>query len=163
MKAIHLSLTFLFLFGSAFLLHAQDHSALSVSKQTDASYYYAKTVDMDFDVTVQKVKASLKEQGFGVVSEINMQEKLKKGAGKDIPAYLILGACHPASAYKAMQMEERIGVMLPCNVIVRETSSGRVEVASINPEMTMKSIGNPKMEPLAEEISAKLQKAIDNL
>jgi uncharacterized protein (DUF302 family) len=163
MKAIQLTLSVLFLFGASIILNAQDHSALSMSKQTEASYYYARTVDMDFDATVQKVKASLKEQGFGIVSEINMQEKLKKGTGKDVGPYLILGACHPPSAYEAMQMEERIGVMLPCNVIVRKTSSGKVEVASINPEMTMKSIGNPKMEPLANEITVKLQKAINNL
>ena len=142
---------------------AQDKSALKADSQTEISYYYSVMSETDFETTVEQVKASLKEQGFGIVSEINMQAKLKKGAGKDIPKYLILGACSPPGAYQALQIEEHIGVMLPCNVIVRETKTGEIEVAAINPEKTMKSIGNPKMEPLAEEISAKLQKALNNL
>lgn len=161
--------TFIYLFLFLLLLSvssvtlAQDNSALTADRQSEASYYYGKIVDTDFETTVEQMKASLKEQGFGIVSEIDMQAKLKKGTGNDIPKYLILGACSPPGAYQALQIEEHIGVMLPCNVIVRETKSGEIEVAAINPEKTMKSIGNPKMEPLAEEISSKLQKAINNL
>ena len=126
-------------------------------------YFNSVMVKTDFETTISDVKAALKEQEFGIVSEIDMQAKLKKGTGKDIPKYVILGACNPPGAYKALQIEKQIGVMLPCNVIVRETESGAVEVAAINPMVTMKSIGNPDMEPLAKEISDKLQKALKNL
>ena len=105
----------------------------------------------------------MKKQGFGVVSEINMQEKLKKGANKDIPKYVILGACNPEGAYKALQVEKNIGVILPCNVIVRETETGDVVVAAVNPLVTMKATGEEDLKPLAEEISDKLKKVINSL
>jgi uncharacterized protein (DUF302 family) len=162
-KSIYLLLISIILLCSNSVAIAQDKSALNADRQTELSYYYAIISESDFETTVGEVKASLKEQGFGIVSEINMQAKLKKGTGKDIPKYLILGACSPPGAYQALQIEEHIGVMLPCNVIVRETKTGEIEVAAINPEKTMKSIGNPEMEPLAEEISAKLQRALNNL
>lgn len=162
-KSIYLLLISVILLCSNSIAIAQDKSALNADRQTELSYYYAIISESDFETTVGEVKASLKEQGFGIVSEINMQAKLKKGTGKDIPKYLILGACSPPGAYQALQIEEHIGVMLPCNVIVRETKTGEIEVAAINPEKTMKSIGNPEMEPLAEEISAKLQRALNNL
>lgn len=143
--------------------HAQDISASSVTDQIEGKYYTAVIVDTDFETTIENVKIALKEQGFGVVSEINMQEKLKKGTGNDVPNYTILGACNPNGAYQALQIEEQIGVMLPCNVIVRETSNGKVEVAAINPERTMQSIGNPEMIPLAREISDKLKLVLEAL
>lgn len=146
---------------SAFVIiaqaHAQDKSASMVTEQIEGKYYSAVVVDTDFETTIENIKSALKEQGFGVVSEINMQEKLKKGTGNDVPKYTILGACNPNGAYQALQIEDHIGVMLPCNVIVRETSDGQVEVAAINPERTMQSIGNPDMIPLAREISDKLK------
>lgn len=145
---------------SATGLNAQDDAALKRSQETEMSYYIARTSAYDFETTVERVKIALKDQGFGIVSEINMQEKLKQGTGKEISPYLILGACSPPGAYEALQIEEHIGVMLPCNVIVRETKTGEIEVAAINPQKTMKSLGNPAMEPLAEEISQKLHKAL---
>ncbi|MCB2208667.1 MAG: DUF302 domain-containing protein [Bacteroidetes bacterium] len=129
----------------------------------EGKYYTAVIVDTDFETTIENVKSALKDQGFGIVSEINMQEKLKKGTGNDVPKYTILGACNPNGAYQALQIEEQIGVMLPCNLIVRETSDGKVEVAAINPERTMQSIGNPDMIPLAREISDKLKLALEAL
>jgi uncharacterized protein (DUF302 family) len=126
------------------------------------SYYSSATVKADFDATIEKVKATLKEQGFNVVSEINMQEKLKKGANKDIPRYMILGACNPEGAFQAVQLEPNIGVMLPCNVIVRETGKGEIVIAAVNPMVTMKSAGNDDLKPLAEEISARLTKVINS-
>ncbi len=144
-------------------LYAQDKSAMKVSEQMEGKYYTAIVVDTDFETTIENVKVALKEQGFGVVSEINMQEKLKKGTGNDVPKYTILGACNPTGAYQALQIEDHIGVMLPCNVIVRETSTGKVEVAAINPQKTMQSIGNPDMIPLAQEISEKLMKVLKSL
>lgn len=143
--------------------YAQDKSASMVSQQMEGKYYTAVIVDTDFETTIENVKSALKDQGFGIVSEINMQEKLKKGTGNDVPKYTILGACNPNGAYQALQIEEQIGVMLPCNLIVRETSDGKVEVAAINPERTMQSIGNPDMIPLAREISDKLKLALEAL
>ena len=158
MKTINIRLIFIAIaLVFAININAQDKSASMVSEQMEGKYYTAVIVDTDFETTIENVKISLKEQGFGVVSEINMQEKLKKGTGKDVPKYTILGACNPNGAYQALQMEDHIGVMLPCNVIVRELSTGKVEVAAINPQKTMQSIGNSDMIPLAREISEKLE------
>ena len=143
--------------------YTQDHSAIIASMENEGRYYNAVTMQGDFETAIEKVKSALKQEEFGIVSEIDMQAKLKKGTGKDIPRYTILGACNPPGAYRAMQIENRIGVMLPCNVIVRETEKGMIEVAAINPMVTMKSIGNPDMEPLAREISEKLLKALKSL
>ena len=143
--------------------NAQDTSAAMVTEQLEGKYYTAVVVTTDFETTIENVKNALKEQGFGVVSEINMQKKLKDGTGKDVPKYTILGACNPSGAYQALQLEDHIGVMLPCNVIVRETSTGKVEVAAINPQKTMQSIGNPDMIPLATEISDKLKNVLKAL
>jgi len=127
------------------------------------TFYTSVIVSTDFETTLENVKAELKKEGFGVVSEINMQEKLKNGANKDIPKYVILGACNPEGAYKALQVEENIGVILPCNVIVRETKEGGVVVAAVNPLVTMKATGEEDLKPLAEEISSKLKKVLNSL
>lgn len=127
------------------------------------SYYMNQMVDTDFETTIDKLKSALADEGFGIVSEINMQEKLKAGAGKDINKYVILGACNPHGAFRAVQIEERIGVMLPCNFIVRETDTGKVEVSAINPDQTIASIGKPEMKPLAEEIGSGMKKALNSI
>ena len=127
------------------------------------SFYMNKFVDTDFETTIDKLKSALANEGFGIVSEINMQEKLKTGAGKDINKYVILGACNPHGAYRAVQIEEHIGVMLPCNFIVRETDTGKVEVAAINPDQTIASIGKPEMKPLAEEIGSGMKNALNSM
>lgn len=162
-KQYNIFFIILFIFGLIQISFSQDRDAIIASLHKDNKYYTAVEVDTDFESTIEKVKAKLKEQGFGIVSEIDMQAKLKKGTGNDIPKYTILGACNPAGAYKAVQIEEHIGVMLPCNVVVRETKDGKIEVAAINPEKSMQSIGNPEMEPLAKEISDKLKKALASL
>ena len=164
MKTINIRLIFMAIaLVFATNINPQDKSAIMVSEQMEGKYYTAVIVDTDFETTIENVKIALKEQGFGVVSEINMQEKLKKGTGNDVPKYTILGACNPNGAYQALQLEDHIGVMLPCNVIVRELSTGKVEVAAINPQKTMQSIGNPDMIPLASEISEKLELALKAL
>lgn len=127
------------------------------------SFYYSRIVSSDFDTTILKAKELLKEEGFGIVSEINVQDKIKSGAGKDISKYVILGACNPYGAYQALQIEERIGVMLPCNVCVREMKDGAIEIIAINPEQTIMSIGKQEMEPLADEIGQGLRKVVDSL
>jgi len=162
MKTVKVILLLLSL-GLFIIVNAQDKSASMVAQQIEGKYYAAVLVQTDFETTIENVKTALKEQGFGVVSEINMQKKLKEGTGKDVPKYTILGACNPNGAYQALQMEDHIGVMLPCNVIVRETSTGAVEVAAINPQKTMQSIGNPDMIPLATEISNKLKMVLKAL
>ncbi|MFA5419678.1 MAG: DUF302 domain-containing protein [Bacteroidales bacterium] len=131
--------------------------------QDKNSYYFFKVMNTDFETTISRVKESLKEQGFGVVSEINMQQKLTQATGKEMDPYIILGACNPKGAYEALQIDARIGLMLPCNVIVRDLGNNRVEVAAINPVKTMSSLKNKKMNVLAEEIASKLQLVIANL
>ena len=127
------------------------------------SFYTSKLVETDFETTIEKLKSALAEEGFGIVSEINMQEKLKSGAGKEINKYMILGACNPQGAYQAVQIEAHIGVLLPCNFIVRETDNGRVEVSAVNPQQTIASIGKAEMKPLADEIGSGMQKAMNNI
>lgn len=127
------------------------------------SFYTSKLVETDFGTTLKNLKSALSDEGFGIVSEIDMQEKIKAGTGKEINKYIILGACNSHGAYQAVQIEAHIGVMLPCNFIVRETDKGQVEVAAINPEQTIASIGNPEMKPLANEIGAAMKKAMNNI
>jgi len=131
--------------------------------QDKNSYYFFKVMNTDFEATIVRVKESLKEQGFGVVSEINMQQKLTQATGKEMDPYIIIGACNPKGAYEALQIDAHIGLMLPCNVIVRDLGNNRVEVAAINPVKTMSSLKNKKMNVLAEEIASKLQLVIANL
>jgi uncharacterized protein (DUF302 family) len=122
-----------------------------------------KTVSADFEQTVQKVIDALKTEGFGVLSEINIDEKLKEKLGVDFRKYKILGACNPAYAYKALQLEDKIGVMLPCNVIIQETKDGSVEVSAVNPMSSMSGVNNPKLMDIAGEIQSKLRAVIDKL
>ena len=131
--------------------------------QDKKSYYFFKVMNTDFEATIVRVKESLKEQGFGVVSEINMQQKLTQATGKEMDPYIIIGACNPKGAYEALQIDAHIGLMLPCNVIVRDLGNNRVEVAAINPVKTMSSLKNKKMNVLATEIASKLQLVIANL
>ncbi len=133
------------------------------SKQNKDSYYFFKIVNIDFEAAVTRVKETLKEQGFGVVSEINMQQKITQATGKEMDAYVILGACNPHGAYEALQLDAHIGLLLPCNIIVRSLGNDRVEVAAINPEKTLENVKKPEMKKLAKEIGEKLQLAIANI
>jgi uncharacterized protein (DUF302 family) len=123
------------------------------------SYYIAKTVSGPFDAVVADVTAQLKTQGFGVLTDIDVQATLKAKLGADIPKYRILGACNPQFAHEALKIEERLGV-LPCNVIVRETSDQRIEVASIDPVAAMERTENPALKKTAEEVRRLLAQAI---
>jgi uncharacterized protein (DUF302 family) len=124
------------------------------------SYYIAKTVSGPFDAVVADVTAQLKTQGFGVLTDIDVQATLKAKLGADIPKYRILGACNPQFAHEALKIEERLGVLLPCNVIVRETSDQRIEVASIDPVAAMERTENPALKKTAEEVRRLLAQAI---
>jgi uncharacterized protein (DUF302 family) len=126
-------------------------------------YYISKKIDATFEQAIDEVKEALAIQGFGVISEINMQQKLKEKLNVDFRRYIILGACNPAYAYKALQDEDKIGTMLPCNVIVQELGKNEIEVAAIDPIASMMAIENPKLAKLAGEIKHKLERAIESL
>jgi uncharacterized protein (DUF302 family) len=126
-------------------------------------YYFSKTLKITFDEAVAKVTEELKKGGFGVLTEIDVKETLEKKLNVDFRKYKILGACNPPYAYKALQAENKIGLMLPCNVIVQELPGGKVEVAAIDPVASMAAIDNPKLRDLGEQVRAKLKAVIDNL
>jgi uncharacterized protein (DUF302 family) len=127
------------------------------------SYYFTKILTIPFEEGVQKVTDALKSEGFGIISEINIHEKFKEKLGVDFKKYRILGACSPAHAYKALQAEEKIGTMLPCNVLVIDQGNGKTEISAVNPIASMIAIQNPGLEPIATEITRKLKKVIDSL
>ena len=124
------------------------------------SYYFTKIVNVSFDEAVAKVTAELKVEGFGILTEIDVRETLKKKLNVDFRRYKILGACNPPSAYKELTAENKIGTMLPCNVIVQEFSDGQVEVTAIDPLASMQAVDNPTVKEIASEISNKLKKVI---
>lgn len=126
-------------------------------------YYIEKSIESDFDTAVEKTKASLKEQGFGVLSEIDIHEKLKEKLDVDFKKYKILGACNPPNAYKALQQEDKIGTMLPCNVIVQEKGEHTTEVAAVDPVASMMSVENDALKGIAEDIRSKLEAAVSAL
>lgn len=127
------------------------------------SYYHSTLLkDKDFDAAIEHVTSGLKDEGFGVLTTIDMKATLKKKLDEDIQPYTILGACNPPAAFKALQAEGNIGTMLPCNVIVKKVEHG-VEVAAVDPIASMQSIDNPDLGGIATEINDKLKKVISNL
>ena len=126
-------------------------------------YYFSKILDVPFDDVVSKVAQELKKEGFGILTDIDVKATLKKKLDVEFKKYRILGACNPSFAYQALQAEDKIGTMLPCNVIVQEVSDGRVEVAAIDPMASMQAIENPSLENIADQVQGKLKKAIDSL
>ncbi|MBU6487013.1 MAG: DUF302 domain-containing protein [Burkholderiales bacterium] len=127
------------------------------------SYYFAKTLTLPFDAAVQRVVDALKQEGFGVLTDIDVQSTLKAKIGVDFRRYRILGACNPAFAHRALEVEDKIGTMLPCNVIVQETADGRTEVAAVDPVASMQGIGNAQLAPIAEQVQAKLKSMVARL
>lgn len=127
------------------------------------SYAIQTTLSGDFADVCERTRQALAGQGFGVLNEIDLQATLKKKIDKDILPYLILGACHPASAYAAVQAEPMVGLMLPCNVIVRQLEGNQVEVAAIDPAAMMTPVGNPDLTPIGESVRDRLQAMIDTL
>ena len=126
-------------------------------------YYFSKTVTLSFDDAIEKVMAELKKEGFGVLTDIDVKQTLKKKLNVDFKKYRILGACNPPFAYKALQVEDKIGTMLPCNVIVQEIDEGQVEVAAIDPVASMQAVANPALKDVAEKVQEKLKKVIENI
>ncbi|MFN2219422.1 MAG: DUF302 domain-containing protein [Anaerolineae bacterium] len=127
------------------------------------SYYFSKTLDMPFDKAIAHVIEELKKEGFGVLTEIDVRATLQKKLGADFRHYRILGACNPPFAYEALKAEDKIGTMLPCNVIVQETPEGAVEVAAVDPVASMQAVDNPSLAGVALQVQAKLKSVVDNL
>lgn len=127
------------------------------------SYYFAKTLPGSFDDAVARTTAALKEEGFGVITSIDLRETFKRKLGVEFRPYTILGACNPNLAFEALKLEDKVGTMLPCNVIVQEVGSGQIEVAAIDPVASMQAIGNPELAKKAQAVRQKLQRAIDRL
>ncbi|HZK94314.1 MAG TPA: DUF302 domain-containing protein [Prolixibacteraceae bacterium] len=126
-------------------------------------YYISKKISTDFDQAVLLITESLKKEGFGILTEINLQEKLKEKLNVDFRKYKILGACNPAYAYKAIQQEDKIGTMLPCSVIVQELNNNEIEVAAVDPVASMMAIENSDLAGIAKKIKEKLERAIASL
>lgn len=126
------------------------------------SYYFSKIIDLDFDSAVNKVIDELKKEGFGILTDIDVKATLKKKLDVDFHNYRILGACNPPFAYKALQAEDKIGTMLPCNVIVQE-KDGKTEIAAIDPAVSMQAVDNPNLKEIAGEVQSKLRKVIESL
>jgi uncharacterized protein (DUF302 family) len=125
------------------------------------SYYFSKTIKASFEEAIDRATESLKKEGFGVLTEIRIHEKLKEKLGVDFNRYTILGACNPAFAYKALLAENKIGTMLPCNVIVQEIGNGEIEVAAVNPIESMKAIENPDLGAVAAQVTEMLKRVIE--
>ncbi|GGK18595.1 hypothetical protein GCM10007962_10950 [Yeosuana aromativorans] len=127
------------------------------------NYYFNKTVNGTFEEVIDKVTKGLKEEGFGILTEIDVTATLKKKLGVDFKKYIILGACNPPYAHKALQAEDKIGTMLPCNVIVQEIDKDIIEVAAVNPMASMQAVENEKLSDVAKDITAMLENVIEKL
>jgi len=127
------------------------------------SYYFSKTVNNDFDTAIEKVTEELKKEGFGILTQIDVKETLKKKIDVDFNKYRILGACNPHFAYEALKTEDKIGTMLPCNVIVQEHENGEVEVSAVDPVSSMMAVKNESLARVAAEVREKLGRVISNL
>jgi uncharacterized protein (DUF302 family) len=124
------------------------------------AYYIAKTCTASFENIVERVRAELAKEGFGVLTEIDVRATLKKKLDVDFQNYLILGACNPPFAYKALQAEDKIGTMLPCNVVVQQISDTQVEIAAVDPVASMQAVENASLQPIADEVRTKLAKVV---
>ena len=127
------------------------------------SYYFSKTIDADFDAAIARVTESLKREGFGILTEIDVKATLKKKLDVDFRNYKILGSCNAPFAHKALLAEDKIGLMLPCNVIVQETADGKTEVAGIDPLASMSAVANPDLEPIGLVVREKMRRVIEAL
>jgi uncharacterized protein (DUF302 family) len=133
---------------------------IPVSQGIQMQYYIAKTVSGDFGAIVERVIESLKAEGFGVLTEIDVKATMKKKLDIDFRNYRILGACNPPLAHQALTADDKIGTMLPCNVIVQDIGGGQIEVAAINPAISMEHVGNPTLQTIAESVTSKLRRVI---
>jgi uncharacterized protein (DUF302 family) len=127
------------------------------------SYYFGKTLTLDFEDAVRRTIEVLKTEGFGIITDIDVKDTLKKKINVDFRNYRILGACNPTLAYEALQLDDKVGTMLPCNVVVQDLGGGNVEIAAIDPVASMQAIENPELKDAAGKVQARLRKVIENL
>jgi uncharacterized protein (DUF302 family) len=127
------------------------------------SYYFSKTLAVPFEEAEAQVIEELKKEGFGVLTQIDVKETIKKKLNEDFRKYKILGACNPPFAYRALQAEDKIGLLMPCNVVVQEIADNKVEVAAIDVEVSMRTVNNPGLHEIGKEVRLKLKKVIDSL
>ncbi|MGA7374105.1 MAG: DUF302 domain-containing protein [Methyloceanibacter sp.] len=127
------------------------------------SYHFSKKLDVPFDQVVSRVTEVLKREGFGLLTDIDVSATLKAKLGEDFRPYKILGACNPQLAHRALQLEDKIGTMLPCNVIVQQHADGAVEVSAVDPVASMQAIGNPGLAEVAKEVQARLKRVVEGL
>lgn len=126
-------------------------------------YYFSKTVPLGFDEAVRHTTDVLKQEGFGIITEIDVKQTLKSKIGVDFCNYRILGACNPKLAYEALQLEDKIGTMLPCNVVVQELGSKQTEIAAIDPVASMEAVDNPRLKEAAQRVQTLLRKVVEAL
>ncbi len=126
------------------------------------SYYISKTVEGDFSAIEKRIVEKLQEEEFGVISEINMQNSLKEKLDVDFRKYKILGVCNPAFAYESLQSDDKIGTLLPCNIIIQEIESGQIEITSVDPEASMRAVENPDLQRIASSVKEKLSRVINS-
>mgnify|MGYP006285156093 CR=1 FL=1 len=131
--------------------------------ETTTTYYYSKTIDATLEEAEARVRDELQKEGFGVLTEIDVTATLKKKLDVDFRPYKILGACNPPAAHKALQAEDKIGTMLPCNVIVQETEDGGTEIAAIDPVASMQAVESEALHAVAEDIRNRLRTVIDSV
>lgn len=127
------------------------------------SYHFSKSIDRPFEQAIEDVTQALQSEGFGVLTTIDVKATLKKKLDVDFPPYTILGACNPKYAYRALQAENKIGTMLPCNVILRQTDDGGVEISAVDPIASMAAIDNPDLAEIALTVQGLLKKVIDKV
>lgn len=126
----------------------------------NTAFGFGKTVDLDFDAAIETVTAELQTEGFGVLSDIDVSAKMKEKLDEDMPRYRILGACNPSLAFQAVTAVPEIGLLLPCNVLVREDDAGAVSVSFMDPEAVLSLVDNPQVKPLAVDVKARLQRVL---
>ena len=127
------------------------------------AYYFSRTLPLGFDEAVRRTSEALKQEGFGIITDIDVKDTLKRKINVEFRNYRILGACNPTLAHEALQLEDKVGTMLPCNVVVQEVGERKVEIAAIDPVASMAAIDNPRLKKAAEKVQAKLRQAIESL
>lgn len=127
------------------------------------TYYFSKVLQLDFDEAVRRTTEALKQQGFGIITEIDVADTFKKKLNLDFRKYRILGACNPGLAFEAVSLEDKIGTMLPCNLVVQDAGNGKVEIAAIDPVASMSAVDNPRLKQAALQVQAKLKQVVASL
>jgi uncharacterized protein (DUF302 family) len=141
----------------------KNSAILSSLGRDTMTYYFSKTLPVALDEAVRRTTDALKKEGFGIITEIDVKDTLKKKINVDFRSYRILGVCNPALAHEALQLEDKIGTMLPCNVVVQDIGGGKTEIAAIDPVASMLAIDNPRLKQAAERVQATLRKVIEAL